>query len=68
MTHGPLTKLMQRERTYYFVGATNREVIFSVSAGTLEEAWQRFHASPKAGTPIFCVIKTETEIYLTQRK
>lgn len=64
----PLAKLVQRERVYYFVGTHRREVIYSVAADSLEEAWQRFGASPRAHTEIFCVIKTETEIYLLDRK
>ena len=35
----PLGKLVRRERSYYFVGAIRREVIYSVAASTLEEAW-----------------------------
>jgi site-specific DNA-methyltransferase (adenine-specific) len=64
MQRGPLTKLVQQERVFYFVGATERRVIFTVSARTMEEAWQHFHSSPSAGKDVFCVIKTETEIYL----
>ncbi len=68
MTSRPLTKLMQQERMFYFVGAVEREVIFSVTARTMEEAWERFCNSPKAGKDVFCVIKTETEIYLAVGK
>ncbi|HXF87329.1 MAG TPA: site-specific DNA-methyltransferase [Xanthobacteraceae bacterium] len=68
MTSRPLTKLMQQERMFYFVGTDEREVIFSVTARTMEEAWERFRNSPKAGKDIFCVIKTETEIYLAVGK
>jgi site-specific DNA-methyltransferase (adenine-specific) len=64
----PLAKLVQRERTYYFVGTHQREVIYSVAADSLEEAWQRFGASPRSASAVFCVIKTETEIYLAAGK
>ncbi len=59
-------KLVRRERSYYFVGQNRREVIYSVVASTLDEAWQKFHSSSKAQTEILFVIKTETEIYLAQ--
>jgi len=57
---------VHRERKYYFVGAQRREVIFSVVADSLEEAWKSFESSPNQAEPIFSVIKTETEIYLAQ--
>jgi hypothetical protein len=59
-------KLVRRERSYYFVGATRREVVFSVRADTLEEAWLKFGSSPEAESEILFVIKTETEIYLAK--
>jgi len=59
-------KMVRRERNYYFVGMHRREVIFSVAASTIEDAWQQFRASPEAGTEILFVIKAETEIYLAQ--
>ena len=62
----PSGRLVRRERSYYFVGAIRREVIYSVAASTLEEAWQRFRASAEGATEILFVIKTETEIYLAQ--
>ena len=64
--HPQLSRLVQQERKFYFVGTTQREVIYSVEARTLEEAWQNFRNSPKALTEILFVIKTETEIYLAQ--
>ena len=57
-------RLVRRERSYYFVGAHRREVIYSVAAADLEEAWDRFRSTAHAGTEILFVIKTETEIYL----
>jgi hypothetical protein len=62
----PLTKLVQRECRFYFVGLACREVIFSVAAPSLDEAWQAFKTSPKSSEAVFSVIKTETEIYLAQ--
>ncbi len=62
------TRLVRRERSYYFVGTFRREVIYSVSAENMEEAMQKFHSSAQAATEILFVIKTETEIYLAQVK
>ncbi|MCL4523821.1 MAG: site-specific DNA-methyltransferase [Acidobacteria bacterium] len=61
-----LQKLVQSERKFYFIGANQREVIYSVEADSLDEAWQKFHATAYARTEILFVIKTETEIYLAQ--
>ncbi len=60
------TTLVRRERSYYFVGRNPREVVYSVTAANLEEAWQKFRSSPQAATGVLFVIKTETEIYLAQ--
>jgi site-specific DNA-methyltransferase (adenine-specific) len=62
----PLTKLVQRECRFYFIGLSRREVIFTIQAISLDEAWQAFHNCPKSAESIFSVIKTETEIYLAQ--
>ncbi len=59
-------KLVRQERTYYFIGTHRREVVYSVAAGTLEEAWRKFQCSAEAGTDILLVVKTETEIYLAR--
>ncbi len=61
-----LSRLVQQERRFYFVGASDREVICSLEARTLEEAWQRFRESSNATREVIFVIKTETEIYLAQ--
>jgi site-specific DNA-methyltransferase (adenine-specific) len=58
--------LVHRERKYYFVGAIRREVVYSVVADSLEEAWKSFQSSPQQYEQILSVIKTETEIYLAQ--
>ena len=62
----PLTKLVQRECRYYFIGLLRREVIYSVEAPSLDEAWQAFRRSPKSSESVFSIVKTETEIYLAQ--
>ena len=61
-------KLVRRERNYYFISLYRRDVIYSVSASTLEEAWQKFRSSPHSQIEILFVIKTETEIYLAEGK
>jgi site-specific DNA-methyltransferase (adenine-specific) len=62
----PLTKLVQRECRFYFIGLERREVIFTIQATSLDEAWQAFRRGPKSSESVFSVIKTETEIYLAQ--
>jgi len=57
-------RLVVRERKFFFVGESRREVIYSVVAEDLAAAWQSFHSSHFASVPIFSVIKTESEIYL----
>jgi hypothetical protein len=61
-------KLVRRERSFYFIGTFRREVVYSVVAGDLEEAMQKFSTSTQSGVEILLVVKTETEIYLTQTK
>jgi hypothetical protein len=58
------SKLVRTERTFYFIGAVRRDVIFSVMAPDLDDAWRSFTSSAQAGAEIIFVIKTETEIYL----
>jgi site-specific DNA-methyltransferase (adenine-specific) len=60
------SRLVHRERKYFFVGAVRREVIYSVVADSLQDAWTSFRASSFQHLDIFSVIKTETEIYLAQ--
>jgi site-specific DNA-methyltransferase (adenine-specific) len=60
----PQLRLVRQERVFYFVGAFQREVIYSARAESMEQAWEKFHTSPKADLEVFCVIHTETEIYL----
>jgi site-specific DNA-methyltransferase (adenine-specific) len=58
------TKLVQQERRFYFIGRTDRRVIFSVLAESLEDAWAQFRASGRSDSDALFIIKTETEIYL----
>jgi len=60
----PQLQLVQRERRFYFIGRTQREVIFTVLAATLDEARQKFRASGRPDSDALFIIKTETEIYL----
>jgi len=61
-----LSKAVYRECKYFFVGVDRREVIFTVVAPSLEEAWKAFRSKGGSSDQVFSVIKTETEIYLTQ--
>jgi site-specific DNA-methyltransferase (adenine-specific) len=62
---GPISaKLVRRERNYYFIGSSRREVIYSASAESLEEAWRKFTSSSQRAIEVLFIIKTETEIYL----
>ena len=60
----PAVKLVRRERHYYFVGSSRREVIYSAPADSLEDAWAKFASSAQSSAQIVFIIKTETEIYL----
>lgn len=62
---GPISaKLVRRERNYYFVGSSRREIIYSAPADSLEEAWRKFTLSSRSATEVLFIIKAETEIYL----
>jgi site-specific DNA-methyltransferase (adenine-specific) len=67
---GALTagKLVRQERSFYFVGAFRREVVYSVTARDMEEAIAKFSASTQSAIEILLVVKTETEIYLAEPK
>jgi site-specific DNA-methyltransferase (adenine-specific) len=62
----PQLRLVRQEGVFYFIGTFQREVIYSASASSMEQAWEKFRASPKGGVEVFCVIHTQTEIYLAQ--
>lgn len=64
MSAAPITKLVRRERHYYFVGSLRREIIYSAPADSLEDAWAKFTSSAHSSAQIIFIIKTETEIYL----
>ena len=57
-------QLVQTERRFYFIGRTDRRIIFSVLADSLDEALRKFHASGHSSSDALFIIKTETEIYL----
>ena len=59
-------RIVHQEKNFFFVGSDKREVVFSTTANSMEDAWQRFHSSKNSTTSIMFVIKTETEIYLAQ--
>jgi site-specific DNA-methyltransferase (adenine-specific) len=60
----PPLQLVQQERRFYFIGRTDRRVIFSVLADSLDDARQKFRASGRSDSDALFIIKTETEIYL----
>jgi hypothetical protein len=60
----PQLQLVQQERRFYFIGGTDRRVIFTVLADSLDEARQKFRASGRPDSDALFIIKTETEIYL----
>jgi site-specific DNA-methyltransferase (adenine-specific) len=60
----PQLQLVQQERRFYFIGRTDRRVIFSVLADSLDDARQKFRASGNSDSDALFIIKTETEIYL----
>ena len=57
-------QLVQQECRFYFIGRTDRRVIFSVLADSLDDARQKFRASGHPDSDALFIIKTETEIYL----
>jgi len=59
-------KLVRTQRIYHFVGVRPRDVVFTVTASSLDDAWQLFRASTHSAADILLVIKAETEIYLAQ--
>ncbi len=66
MTDTPPTRPVRRDRNFHFVGADPRDVVFTVAADDMTEAWTRFRNSAASATQVLFVIKTETEIYLAQ--
>ena len=60
----PPLQIVQQELRFYFIGRTNREVIFSVQAASLDDARQKFRAHGHSDSDALFIIKTETEIYV----
>jgi hypothetical protein len=60
----PPLQLVQQELRFHFIGRTDRRVIFSVLADSLDEARQKFRASGHPDSDALFIIKTETQIYL----
>ncbi len=61
----PQLQLVQQELRFYFIGRTDRRVIFSVLADSLDDARQKFRASGHPDSDALFIIKTETSIYLS---
>ena len=57
-------RLVRSERNFHFIGASRREVVFSVAAVDLQDAWRKFRSSSVAAIEIMFIVKAETEIYL----
>jgi len=51
-------------RSTALIELTDALVVFAVAASNLEDAWRKFHSSPRASTAILFVIQTETSIFL----
>ncbi|MGC0775434.1 MAG: site-specific DNA-methyltransferase, partial [Candidatus Acidiferrum sp.] len=60
----PQLQLVQQERRFHFIGRTDRRVIFSVQADSLDDARQKLRASGHPDSDALFIIKTETQIYL----
>jgi hypothetical protein len=60
----PQLQLVQQELRFYFIGRTDRRVILSVQADSLDDARKKFRASGHADSDALFIIKTETCIYL----
>lgn len=57
-------RLVRSERNFHFIGVIRREIVFSVAAVDLQDAWRKFRNSSAAATEILFIVKAETEIYL----
>lgn len=49
---------------FHFVGRSSRKVIFSVLAGSLDDAIEKFHEAGHSHSEAIFIISTETQIYL----
>ena len=59
--------LVNRESNYYFVGVSQREILFTVEAQDFEDALSKFKASQQFTTEVLFVIKIQADIYLVCR-
>jgi site-specific DNA-methyltransferase (adenine-specific) len=57
-------QLVQQECRFYFIGGTDRRILYTVSANSLDEAHQKFVASGHSAADALFIIRTETQIYL----
>jgi site-specific DNA-methyltransferase (adenine-specific) len=64
LTMSPHPQLVQQDLRFYFISRTTREVIFTTSAASLEDARQKFRSQGHSDSDALFIIKTETEIYL----
>jgi site-specific DNA-methyltransferase (adenine-specific) len=60
----PSLQLVQQECRFYFIGRTDRRVIFTVLADSLEDARAKYRASGRSDSDALFIIRTETQIYL----
>jgi site-specific DNA-methyltransferase (adenine-specific) len=60
----PQLQLVQQECRFYFIGRSDRRVIFSVLADSLDQARQEFLASGHSDSDAILIVKTQTDIYL----
>jgi site-specific DNA-methyltransferase (adenine-specific) len=60
----PQLQLVQQEYRFHFIGRHDREVIFTVTATSLEAAREQFHSQGHSDSEALFIIKTETQIFL----
>jgi hypothetical protein len=61
-------QLVQQECRFYFIGRTDRRVIYSIFAESLDDASQKFRASGHTDSDAIFIIKSQTEIYVSESK
>ena len=61
------TRVIQTDRNFHFIGAVRREIVFSVAAEDVQDAWRKFKRSPAATIEVLFIVKAETEIYLAKQ-
>lgn len=60
----PPLQLVQHELRFYFIGRTDRRVIFSTLADSLDAARQLFRNAGHPDSDALLIIQTETSIFL----